>query len=158
MAEIQLKRCGGGGEQSFANFQQISFDFAYFLITTEKYGNDRNDFLQIVSTEPCRSLNVDRASDLFGQVIKKICKIKTKLRKALLPPSSIEFPPLYICCNIHHFGITKRKVMTSKLQVTASKLQVTPTKLQVTRSKFASLTADTSKIKFQLTNMLFITF
>ena len=48
--------------------------------------------------------------------------------------------------------------MTSKLQVTASKLQVTPTKMQITRSKFASLTADTNKIKFQLTNMLFITF
>ena len=46
--------------------------------------------------------------------------------------------------------------MTSKLQVTPSKLQVTPTKLQVTRSKFTSLTADTNK--FQLTNMLFITF
>ena len=50
---------------------------------------------------------------------------------------------------IHHFGITKRKVM-------ASKLQVTPTKLQVTRSKLTSLTAETDK--FQLTNMLFITF
>ena len=73
MAEIQLKR---GGEQSFANLQQISFDFAYFLITTEKYGNDKNDFLQIVSTESCRSLNVDRASDLFGQVIKKYAKLK----------------------------------------------------------------------------------
>ena len=73
-----------------------------------------------------------------------------EIRKALLPPppSSTEFPPLYICCNIHHFGITKRKVMTSKLQVTASKLQVTPTKLQVTRSKFASLAADTNKISF----------
>ena len=132
-----------------------------FLITTEKYGNDKNDFLQIVSTEPCRSLNVDCAIDLFGQVIKKICKIKTNLRKfakLCSPTSSIEFPPLYIyiCCNIHNFGITKRKVMTSKLQVTASKLQVTPTKLRVTRSKFTSLTADTNK--FQLTNMLFITF
>ena len=46
--------------------------------------------------------------------------------------------------------------MASKLQVTASKLQVTPTKLQVTRSKFTSLRAVTKK--FQLTNMLFITF
>ena len=65
------------------------------------------------------------------------------------PTSSTEFPPLDMCCNIHHFGITKRKVM-------ASKLQVTPTKLQVTRSKLTSLTAETNK--FQLTNMLFITF
>ena len=63
---------------------------------------------------------------------------------------------LYMCCNIHHFGITKRKVMASKLQVTPTKLQVTPTKLQVTRSKLTSLTAETNK--FQLTNMLFITF
>ena len=38
----------------------------------------------------------------------------------------------------------------------ASKLQVTPTRLQVTRSKLTSLTAETNK--FQLTNMLFITF
>ena len=68
------------------------------------------------------------------------------------PPSfSTEFSPLYMCCNIHHFGITKRKVMASKLQVTPTKLQVTPTKLQVTltklqvtRSKLTSLTAKTS--------------
>ena len=40
-------------------------------------------------------------------------------RKAFLPPFSTEFSPLYMCCNIHHFGITKRKVMASKLQVKA---------------------------------------
>ena len=40
-------RMGGGGGQSFANFRQICFDFAYFfLITMEKYENDKNDFLQ----------------------------------------------------------------------------------------------------------------
>ena len=93
------------------------------------------------------------------------------------PSSSTELLPLYMCCNIHHFGITKRKVMGSKLQVTPTKLQVTPTKLQVTltklqvtltklqvtpaklqvtRSNLTSLTAETNK--FQLTNMLFITF
>ena len=38
----------------------------------------------------------------------------------------------------------------------ASKLQITPTKLQITRSKLTSLTAETNK--FQLSNMLFITF
>ena len=100
----------------------------------EKYGNDKNDFLQ---TQRIRQIQYQ---------YKKICKIKTNLseiRKALIPPRfSTEFPPLYMCCNIHNFGITKRKVM-------ASKLQVTPT-------KFTSLTADTNK--FQLTNMLFITF
>ena len=102
-----------------------------------------------------------------------ICKIKTnisEIRKAFSPPFSTEFSPLYMCCNIHHFGITKRKVTPSKLQVTPTKLQVTltklqvtltklqvtPTKLQVTRSKLTSLTAETNK--FQLTNMLFITF
>ena len=72
------------------------------------------------------------------------------------PTFSTEFSPLYMCCNIHHFGITKRKVMASKLQVTPTKLQVTPTKLQVTPTKLTSLTAETNK--FQLTNMLFITF
>ena len=61
--------------------------------------------------------------------------------------SSTEFRHcIVMCCNIHHFGITKRKVM-------ASKLQVTPTKLQVTRSKLITETN-----KFQLTNMLFINF
>ena len=75
--------------------------------------------------------------------------------------------PLYTCCNIHHFGIAKRKVMGSKLQVTPTKLQVTlaklqvtptklqvtltrlqvtSTKLQVTRSKLTSLTAETNKL------------
>ena len=67
-------------------------------------------------------------------------------------------PPLPLQLNFRHcmcvaifiiWGITKRKVM-------ASRLQVTPTKLQVTRSKHTSLTAETNK--FQLTNMLFITF
>ena len=101
-----------------------------------------------------------------------VIKIKQIFRKfaKLSPPFSTEFSPLYMCCNIHHFGITKRKVMASKLQVTPTKvqvtptklqvtltkLQVTPTKLQVTRSKLTSLTAETNK--FQLTNMLFITF
>ena len=51
---------------------------------------------------------------------------------------------------------TKLQVTPTKLQVTITKLQVTPTKLQVTRSKLTSLTAETNK--FQLTNMLFITF
>ena len=46
--------------------------------------------------------------------------------------------------------------MASKLQVTPTKLQVTHKKLQVTRSKLTSLAAETNK--FQLTNMLFITF
>ena len=90
--------------------------------------------------------------------------------QSFAPPSSTELLPLYMCCNIHHFGITKRKVVGSKLQVTPTKLQVTLTKLQVmptklqvtltklqvTRSKLTSLTAETNK--FQLTNMLFITF
>ena len=67
-----------------------------------------------------------------------ICKIKTnisEIRKAFAPPFSTEFSPLYMCCNIHHFGITKRKVIASKLQVTPRKLQVTPRKLQVTPTK-----------------------
>ena len=32
--------------QSFANFRQICFDFAFFFITMEKYENYKNDFLQ----------------------------------------------------------------------------------------------------------------
>ena len=37
----------GGGGQGLANFRQICFDFAYFfLITMEKYENDKSDFLQ----------------------------------------------------------------------------------------------------------------
>ena len=111
-------------------------------------------------------------------IVKKYAKSKQICRKfAKIPPPptfSTEFSPLYMCCNIHHFGITKRKVMVSKLQVTASKLQVTasklqvtasklqvtasklqvtptklqvtPTKLQVTRSKLTSLPAETNKL------------
>ena len=70
---------------------------------------------------------------------------------SLAPPPPLL--PLYMCCNIHHFGIAKRKVMGSKLQVTPTKLQVTltklqvtSTKLQVTRSKLTSLTAETNKL------------
>ena len=113
----------------------------------------------------------------FPWLLKKICKIKTnssEIRKALPPPP---FCHCYVLQYILHFGITKREVMGSKLQVTPTKLQVTPTKLQVTRtklqvtltklqvtptklqvtsSKLTSSTAETNK--FQLTNMLFITF
>ena len=46
--------------------------------------------------------------------------------QSLPPPFSTEVSPLYMCCNIHHFGITKRNVMASKLQVTPAKLQVSP--------------------------------
>ena len=119
---------------------------------------------------------------------KKYAKSKQICRKfaKLCPPP----PPLLLQLNFCHctcvaifiiLGITKRKVMGSKLQgtptklqvtltklqvtptklqvtltklqVTLTKLQVTPTKLQVTRLKLTSLTAETNK--FQLTNMLF---
>ena len=73
------------------------------------------------------------------------CLIRCVCKKSFLSFSYFSM----VIKKIHHFGITKRKVM-------ASKLQVTPTKLQVTRSKLTSLTAETDK--FQLTNMLFITF
>ena len=43
---ISVQEGGGGGGQSFANFRQISFDFAYFLTNIDKHGNDKNDFLQ----------------------------------------------------------------------------------------------------------------
>ena len=59
----------------------------------------------------------------------------SEIRKALPPTSSTKLLPLYMCCNIHRFGITKQKVMASKLQVTPTKLQVTLTKLQVTLTK-----------------------
>ena len=59
-----------------------------------------------------------------------ICKIKTnisEIRKASPPPPfSTEFSRLYMCCNIHHFGITKRKVMASKLQVTPQNYKLRP--------------------------------
>ena len=81
-----------------------------------------------------------------------ICKIKTnisEIRKAF-PLFSSEFSPLYMCCNIHHFGIAKRKVMGSKLQVTPTKLQVTPTKLQVTLAK---LQVTPTKLQVTLTKL-----
>ena len=102
----------------------------------------------------------------LGEPVAKSKQICRKFAKLCPPP----LLPVYMCCNIHHFGITKRKVIGSKLQVTPTKLQVTPTKLQVkltklqetptklqvTSSKLTSLTAETNK--FQLTNILFITF
>ena len=106
MAKIQLKRWGGG-KQSFANFRQICFDFAYFfLTTTEKY------FLS-----NCLIRCVCKKSFLSFPYIsmvksKQICWKFAEL--CPLPISSTEFPPLYMCCNIHHFGITKLKVMASK--------------------------------------------
>ena len=33
---------GGGEGQSFTNFRQICFGFAYFLINMDKQGNDRS--------------------------------------------------------------------------------------------------------------------
>ena len=91
----------------------------------------------------------------FPWLLKKISKIKTNLseiRKALPPPSSsTELLPLYMCCNIHHFGITKRKVMGSKLQVTPTKLQVTPTKLQVTPTKLQVTLTKNHKLRSQKT-------
>ena len=113
--ENSVEKVGGG---SFANFRYICFDFVYY-------------FILILYLSNCLIRCVCKKSFLsfsyFSMVIQKICKIKTNLseiRKALpLPPtSSTEFPPLYMCCNIHHFGITKRKVMASKLQVMRSKL------------------------------------
>ena len=76
----------------------------------------------------------------FSMVIKKNMQNQNKfvgssLSLAPHPPPPHPLLPLYMCCNIHHFGIAKRKVMGSKLQVMPTKLQVTPTKLQVTLAK-----------------------
>ena len=74
----------------------------------------------------------------------------SEIRNAFPPP-----PPFQI--NFRHcICVAIFIILESKRKVMASKLQVTPTKLQVTRSKLTSLTAETNK--FQLTNMLFITF
>ena len=117
---------GGGGGGSFANFRQICFDFAYY-------------FVLVLYLSNCLIRRVCKKSFLsfsyFSMVIKNNMQNQNKFvrnSQSFAPPppptSSTEVQPLYMCCNIHHFGITKRKVM-------ASKLQVTPTKLQVTRSK-----------------------
>ena len=80
-----------------------------------------------------------------------------EIRKAFPPPFSTEFSPLHMCCNIHHFGITKRKVMASKLQVTPTKLQVTSTKLQVTPTKLqvtpTKLQVTPTKLQVTLTKL-----
>ena len=74
----------------------------------------------------------------FSMVIKKNMQNQNKFvgnSLSLAPPPPPPLLPLYMCCNIHHFGIAKRKFMGSKLQVMPTKLQVTPTKLQVTLAK-----------------------
>ena len=131
MAEIQLKRWG-------RRAKLCEFPTNLFCFTMEMYGNNKNDFLQ---TQRIRQLD----KKYFSVVVKKNMQNQNKFvgnsQSFASPPpptSSNEFSPLCMCCNIHHFGITKRKVMTSKLQVTVSKLQVT-------RSKLTSLTAETDK-------------
>ena len=97
----------------------------------------------MVSVSNCKRKTYAKSKQIFRKFAK------------LSPPFSTEFSPLYMCCNIHHFGITKRNYKTTsyahKTTSYAHKL-----KLQVMRSKLTSLTAETNK--FQLTNMLFITF
>ena len=51
----------------------------------------------------------------FSMVIKKNMQNQNKFvgnSLSLAPPPPLL--PLYMCCNIHHFGIAKRKVMGSK--------------------------------------------
>ena len=76
---------------------------------------------------------------------KQICR---KFAKSCPPPPPLL--PLYMCCNIHHFGIVKRKVTPTKLQVTPTKLQVTLAKLQVTPTKL-----QVTLTKLQVTVVLF---
>ena len=92
-------------------------------------------------------------------VIKKNMQNQNKfvgksLSLALPPPPLL---PLYMCCNIHHFGIAKRKVMGSKLQVTPTKLQVTLAKLQVTPTKLqvtlTKLQVTSTKLQVTLTKL-----
>ena len=47
------------------------------------------------------------------------------------PPFSTEFSPLYMCCNIHHFGITKRKVMASNYKLRPQNYKLRVQNLQV---------------------------
>ena len=46
MAEIQLKGGGGGGGEALRISDKFVLILHIFLITMEKYGNDKNDFLQ----------------------------------------------------------------------------------------------------------------
>ena len=93
MAEIQLKRWGGGKALRISD--KFVLTLHIFLITMEKYGNDKNDFLQ---TQRIRQLDKKYT---FPWLLKKICKIKTNLseiRKALLPPP----PPPPLQLNFRH--------------------------------------------------------
>ena len=83
-------------------------------------------------------------------LLKKYAKSKQICRKFAKPCPPPPLLPLYMCCNIHHFGIAKRKVMGSKLQVTPTKLQVTLAKLQVTASK---LQVTLTKLQVTLTKL-----
>ena len=122
MAKIQLKK--GGGEKAL----RISEIFVLILHITA------------ISRSLYRFSNDTRATKLV--VDNRFLQVYTG---SLLP-----LLPLYMCSNIHHFGITKRKVVGSKLQVTPTKLQVTPTKLQVTLTK---LQAMPTKLQVTLTKL-----
>ena len=96
----------------------------------------------------------------FSMVIKKNMQNQNKFvgnSLSLAPPPPHSPLPLYMCCNIHHFGIAKGKVMGSKLQVTPTKLQVTLAKLQVTSTKLqvtlAKLQVTPTKLQVTLTKL-----
>ena len=75
------------------------------------------------------------------------------------PPHPPPLPPLLPLLCVAIFIILESQsenLWDQNYKLRPTKLQVTPTKLQVTSSKLTSLTAETNK--FQLTNMLFITF
>ena len=78
--------------------------------------------------------------------------------KLQVTPTKLQVTPTKLLVTLTKLQVTltKLQVTPTKLQVTLTKLQVTPAKLQVTSSKLTSLTAETNK--FQVTNMLFITF
>ena len=83
VAKIQLKRCRG---ESFANFRQICFDFAYYFVLVLYLSN-------CLIRRVCKNRFCHFRT--FPWLLKKICKIKTNLseiRKALpSPPLQLNF-------------------------------------------------------------------
>ena len=66
------------------------------------------------------------------------------------PPPPPPLLPLYMCCNIHHFGIAQRKVMGIKnYKLRPQNYKFTPTKLQVTLAKTTSYAHKNYKLRSQ---------
>ena len=64
----------------------------------------------------CGSYLNANSCNMQNQIFRKFAKLPPPPPP---PPFSTEFSSLYMCCNIHHFGITKRKTRSYAYKTTS---------------------------------------